>query len=248
MDNRHVDPDVADRKGQMEKEAFTLSPQEAIEAICLDLQRYGPQTMLCAELLRVAFNDDSVVKRDPARNGLWVRSARQSNMRYLDGAALIDHVCTALDKALLSPQQIAALCRRVFQTSVQVMSPNGPGSAQIRIATGIKGFRCRLCGRCCRDLDYHKEVTPADVAIWKAQGRNDILEWVGVTKGHNQETTYQIWVIPGTNRFAEVCPFLKRGPANEQWVCAIQESKPEICRQYPFSRKHGVMTGCAGFR
>lgn len=232
----------------MDEDALTLSPQEAIEAICFDLQRYGPQTMLCVELLRAIYDGNSVVKRDPGRNGLWIRCPHQLEMQYLDGAGLIDHICRALHNSLLSPKQIAGLCRRVFQTSVQVESVDGSGIEQIRIATGMEKFRCRLCGGCCRDLDYHKEVTPPDVQRWEAQARDDILKWVGATKGNDQEPIYQIWVIPGTNRFAEVCPFLKRGPTNQQWICAIQETKPEICRQYPFSRKHAIMTGCMGFR
>jgi Fe-S-cluster containining protein len=232
----------------MDKDTFTLNPEEALEAICLDLRRYGPQTMLCAEMLRAVGNDDSAVKRDPERDGLWIRSARQTKMRYVDGAALIDHVCTVLDNCRLSPQEMAGLCRRVFQTSVQVVAATGNGPVKIRIATGMQGFHCRLCGRCCRDLDYRREVTPADVARWQTEGRDDILKWVASTRGDDRKRIYQIWVIPGTNRFAEVCPFLKRGAANDQWVCAIQETKPEICRQYPFSRKHGVMTGCLGFR
>jgi Fe-S-cluster containining protein len=232
----------------MDKNTFTLDPQGAIEAICLDLRRYEPQTMLCAELLRIVGNEDSAVKRDPERAGLWIRSARQTKMRYIDGVALIDHVCTVLSNCRLSPQEIAGLCRRVFQTSAQVVAATGGGQVQISIATGMQRFHCRLCGRCCRDLDYHREVTTADVTRWQTQGRDDILKWVGATKADDQEMIYQIWVIPETNRFAEVCPFLKRGPANDQWICAIQETKPEICRQYPFTRKHGVMTGCMGFR
>ena len=31
-------------------------------------------------------------------------------------------------------------------------------------------------------------------------------------------------------------------------VCTIQDVKPGICRQYPSSRKHAVMTGCPGFQ
>lgn len=232
----------------MAEEILTLTPQEAMDAVCLDLRRYGPQTMLYADLLRVIMDDDSAVKRDPGRRGLWVRRTHHTQMRYLEGTALIDHLCTRLNNSRLSIQQIATICRRVFQTRARIISKNGSPTGLIRIETGMEGFRCRLCGRCCRDLDYHKEVTPEDVQRWKRQGREDILKWVGSTKGKNQEPVYQIWVAPGSNRFATVCPFLKRGSTNDQWVCAIQETKPQICRQYPFSRKHAVMTGCAGFR
>lgn len=232
----------------MQTSSLTLSPQEALEAICRDLRRYEPQTVLCAELLRFVLNDEGAVKREPGRSGIWIRRDRHKQMQYLDGYALIDHVTTVLHARRLGVEQIAALCCRVFQTRAKVVGTSDSALTQIILSTGMEAFRCRLCGRCCRDLDYHMEVTSEDVDRWQAQGRNDILKWVGITKANHQAVHYQIWIIPGTNRFAEVCPFLKQGITNDQWVCAIEETKPDICRQYPFTRKHGVMTGCMGFK
>jgi Fe-S-cluster containining protein len=52
---------------------------------------------------------------------------------------------------------------------------------------------------------------------------------------------------PGTREFAEACPFLQQKPAENRWICRIHNVKPQICRNYPVSRKHAVMTGCSGF-
>jgi uncharacterized membrane protein YhaH (DUF805 family) len=60
-------------------------------------------------------------------------------------------------------------------------------------------------------------------------------------------TPLLFWVIPGTNEFAPSCPFLKRGGSPHQWICSIHDVKPDICRNYPVSRKHALMTGCPGF-
>lgn len=54
-------------------------------------------------------------------------------------------------------------------------------------------------------------------------------------------------MIPGKNQLADTCPFLKKIPAENRWVCKIHDIKPAICRRYPVSRKHAVMTGCPGF-
>jgi Fe-S-cluster containining protein len=73
--------------------------------------------------------------------------------------------------------------------------------------------------------------------------------WVGVFDKKDSEPVYRIWMKPGTREFADSCPFLIQSPAEKQhWICRIHDVKPEICRQYPVSRKHGIMTGCRGFR
>jgi Fe-S-cluster containining protein len=121
------------------------------------------------------------------------------------------------------------------------------GCRGICIETGMESFYCRQCGRCCRTLDYHSGITAEDVASWQESGRADILEWVGVTRSNCLVPVYRIWVTPGTNQLAEVCPFLKRQSSENRWLCRIHDVKPKICREYPVSRKHALKTGCRGF-
>ena len=79
-------------------------------------------------------------------------------------------------------------------------------------------------------------------------GRDDVLKWVGVYRNDRNRTVYRIWTIPGTRRLASVCPFLEHEPTENHWLCQIHEVKPTICRNYPVSRKHALMTGCPGFK
>ncbi|OQY08333.1 MAG: hypothetical protein B6I22_00910 [Desulfobacteraceae bacterium 4572_123] len=49
------------------------------------------------------------------------------------------------------------------------------------------------------------------------------------------------------NMIHRSCPFLKKIPSENRRLCAIHDIKPAICRQYPVSRKHALITGCPGF-
>ncbi|WP_243545421.1 hypothetical protein [Pseudodesulfovibrio tunisiensis] len=43
---------------------------------------------------------------------------------------------------------------------------------------------------------------------------------------------------------AETLPLATPRSKDGRRVCSIHDYKPEICRQYPGSRKHAAMTGC----
>jgi Fe-S-cluster containining protein len=156
-------------------------------------------------------------------------------------------MCTLLEAADISPQKLSEVASRVFQAKVIPSQDPDTGRSGFLIETSIEDFRCRQCGHCCQSLDYHYEITEDDVARWQALGRTDILKWVGVFKGQNQETVYQIWVTPGTRQVADTCPFLEKDRATKRWFCRIHDAKPSICRQYPVGRKHANLTGCPGF-
>ncbi len=174
--------------------------------------------------------------------------AGQQNMRWMEGKDLVEYMCASLKALDLSLALLAAVSARVFQARVAAAEDPETGRKGLLIETGMEGFRCRQCGHCCQSLDYHHEVTAEDVTRWQALGRTDILEWVGVFKGEDQRTVYQIWVTPGTRRLADTCPFLKKDLFAKRWFCRIHDAKPKICRQYPVGRKHAFMTGCPGFK
>jgi Fe-S-cluster containining protein len=157
-------------------------------------------------------------------------------------------MCEIVLKANRNPEMLSAICRRVFQTRAYPAQDSVSGQSGIRILTGMEDFHCRQCGKCCQTLDYQNEITKEDVRHWKRLDRTDILDWVGVFQRGNQDEVYRIWMKPGTREFAATCPFLKKQPAENRWICRIHDVKPRICRQYPVSRKHAVMTGCPGFQ
>jgi Fe-S-cluster containining protein len=231
----------------IEKESIFLTPQQALEAVCIDFRRYAPQVMLFSEVLRVISGANAVIKQDREKEGRWVAAKPGSKMIWLDGFALGEYVCRMLHEKDYELDVIVSVCARVFQTRAFPGIDPANGRAGVYIETGMEGFSCRQCGDCCKLLAYHDALTAADVKLWERTGRQDILEWVGVFRMIDGEPTYRIWVVPGTGKLAEQCPFLKRLPAENRWICRIHDVKPRICRDYPVSRKHGIMTGCPGF-
>jgi len=226
---------------------FFLTLEEAIEAVCIDFRRYEPQIgLLCQTIERVS-NGDAVVKREGWQNGAWVRMPGEKNLKWMAGPELVTAACTLAERVSRDPQWVASICARVFHERAWEDTDPKTGAKGVRIETGMETFSCRQCGRCCTSLDYHDELTEEDVADWRRLGRTDILQWVRTLDREGDEKAYKIWTIPGTTRLADTCPFLKKIPSENRWECTIHDVKPRICRQYPLTRKHGLMTGCRGF-
>ena len=160
----------------------------------------------------------------------------------------MEYLCQTITHTDFEPDLLADVCSRVFQT--RAFPDKDPTNHQlgIRIETGMEAYTCRQCGQCCQSLEYRNELSAEDIRLWKRLGRKDILEWVGTIGRNGRIIGYRMWVSPKTGRMVDTCPFLKRMSKDNQWQCSIQEVKPRICRQYPLSRKHAIMTGCKGFR
>jgi len=231
----------------VEKESIFLTIDQALEAICFDFRQYDPQILLFCEIVRLISGGGTLVKRDTQKNGAWISEAGRRNLRWMNGPELVEYVCEILTSADLNPEMLSSICARVFRTRVVPTVDPETGHRGLRIETGMETFICRQCGQCCQSLDYHNEVTAEDVAQWKELGRPDILKWVGVFKRDGRATGYRIWMTPGTRQLAEQCPFLHKEPSENRWTCRIHDVKPAICREYPVSRKHALMTGCPGF-
>jgi Fe-S-cluster containining protein len=107
-----------------------------------------------------------------------------------------------------------------------------------------KRFACTQCGHCCLNLGaFQTCATEADIALWEEHGRDDILEWVEeIAPG-----IYDIWMNPQTGGDVSRCPWLRKSLRQNKYICRIQDMKPEICRNYPHSRKKAEETGCPGF-
>ena len=231
----------------VKKESLFLTRKEALEAIRLDFRQYDPQIMLFCQIIRLISGGSIVAKREGQKNGAWISLPGHQNMRWMDGPEMVEYLCESLDSDLSVPL-LTSICARVFQTRAYKAVDSATGQEGIRIETGMEDFVCRQCGYCCSTLDYHREVTEEDVTRWQELGRSDILRCVGVFEGEGNKKSYTIWTIPGSTELAESCPFLKKISSDNRSVCLIQDVKPGICRQYPSSRKHAVMTGCPGFK
>lgn len=231
----------------MDESSIFLTTEEAINAITIDFRQYDPQIMLFCSIISLISENHIRFQREPGKSGVWINQRGRANMRWLEGADLIEYMCAAIGKTRWTTELLAAVCSRVFQSRAHPVVNPEIGPEGLQIETQMASFVCRQCGRCCRSLDYHHEVTAEDVARWKALGRHDILRWVDTAARVDGTVGYRIWVVPGTQQLAETCPFLEKDPTANRWGCGIHTVKPQICRNYPVSRKHAVMTGCRGF-
>lgn len=62
---------------------------------------------------------------------------------------------------------------------------------------------------------YQTCATEADIALWEENGRDDILEWVlDIAPG-----VYDIWMHPETGDYVSRCPWLRKLPRQEKYIC-----------------------------
>ena len=112
-----------------------------------------------------------------------------------------------------------------------------------------KAFKCKQCGNCCLNLydAFSTCATEDDIRMWDSEGRDDILDWVDPIHVGGVQYVYDIWISPVTGEDVTRCPWLRKLPNQEKYICRIHDVKPEHCRAYPRSRKHAMKTGCRGF-
>jgi Fe-S-cluster containining protein len=230
-----------------EREKLFLTLDEARDAIARDFSQYPDQLKLLASLVPLVLGDDAYLIQEHGNRRVWLKSSSLKKPVPLTADHLGKFILQQLDRQLPSPERMARICTRVFQTFVTPSSSRNDGfSPGLWIRTGMDDFACLQCGRCCRKLAYRDGCTVADCRRWVESGRTDILDWVGTVKQDGVVTACRIWMVPGTNRYAETCPWLKRGDNPNRYVCTIHDVRPTICRQYPGTRKHARMTGCRG--
>jgi Fe-S-cluster containining protein len=227
-----------------------LTPEEAIRAIRADFTQYPPQTRLFLELSPMILGPAVPVIADPHQNGVWIAvpTRRKRRMRKMSFRELGAYLYHSLELAPPETSRLARLCEYVFGTPAIAGKDQTGGLEGIWIETGMADFECRQCGRCCRKLDYRFELTEADYQLWVDRHRTDILEWVGAFRRNGRIVSYAIWIEPGTRRYAPVCPWLKQIPGTDRWECTIHDVKPQVCLEYPATRKHAQMTGCEVFK
>jgi Fe-S-cluster containining protein len=230
-----------------DKDAVFLTPQEALAAIRQDLAQYAPQNELFCELGPLILDTGTAIREDPRHGGLWIGDPDKGGLDPIGAPELVQRLWRTLERSAPSLDLLTDLCRRVFRAEAWVGRPASDQPRGIWIKTGMEDFSCRNCGRCCRCLRYHDQLTAKDYRRFQAHGRTDILQWIECIQRRGRIVAYRIWVQPGTRRLAEGCPWLRQMPVTGRWECRIHDVKPEICRQYPGSRKHALMTGCMGF-
>lgn len=109
-----------------------------------------------------------------------------------------------------------------------------------------KGFKCKRCGRCCLKLGDEIQITENDICRWIKQGREDILDRVDISF-FKSLIVGNGWFHPRTTKEVDRCPWLKRSQ-NRKYICTIQNTKPEACKEFPKSKGDAEEYNCPGFK
>lgn len=98
------------------------------------------------------------------------------------------------------------------------------GFGRARAERKVPSHQCLCCGQCCESFGGHLNASSADLDRWRRLGREDLLRRVSAIGW--------IWIDPETGLLERSCPFLQRTGPDRQ-VCAINDVKPDMCRDYP---------------
>ncbi|MCP4113897.1 MAG: hypothetical protein GY737_00555 [Desulfobacteraceae bacterium] len=229
-----------------DNEKVFLTEQEAKAAVEIDFRQYGPQPRLYRELSPLILGGSAIVLDQGRHTGVWIKQGRKNTLQPINAHALGDHLCQALQTRAYPLPVLAEICTLTFQVRACPGPDPGDTTRGIWIESDMDDFHCSQCGDCCRGLAYHNDCTEQDYRRWQRLGLTHILERVQVLGANGETKGYRIWVEPGSNRLSPVCPWLREPPGENRCTCLIQDVKPGICTQYPFTRKHAIMTGCRG--
>ena len=107
------------------------------------------------------------------------------------------------------------------------------------------GFKCKQCGKCCQVYADTIQVTEGDLWRWTVEEREDILQWVS-TVDFGDHAEYDFPIHPVTDKEVLRCPFLRKLPNKDVYICRIHNTKPEACTKFPISRQQAKDIGCPG--
>jgi Fe-S-cluster containining protein len=94
---------------------------------------------------------------------------------------------------------------------------------------------CNQCGKCCiHYADGGLSATPQEIDRWE-DNRPDISRYV---------SGGQIWISPVTGEQMPRCPWLRKLPGQEKYICRIYDDRPEDCRYYPVDIDQMIRDGC----
>jgi Fe-S-cluster containining protein len=83
---------------------------------------------------------------------------------------------------------------------------------------------CNQCGKCCtRYGGSGLSATAGEIDSW-ATYQPEIFRYV---------RDGEIWISPVTGKQMDRCPWLRKLPGQQKYICRIYDDRPEDCRHYP---------------
>jgi len=94
---------------------------------------------------------------------------------------------------------------------------------------------CNQCGKCCTNYSNGGlSATEAEIEYWEIF-RPEISRYV---------RNGQIWMNPDTGSQLERCPWLRKLPNQNMYVCDIYYDRPDDCKFYPVTLDQMVKDEC----
>jgi len=173
-------------------------------------------------------------------SSMWIKY--QGNEKFYYGTDLVDFFLDLL--SLKSAETVSEVYSEIEWVKASVAKHPKTGVTGLLVETEMEKFKCVRCDHCCLDLSdaYQTSVPETDIKRWRREQRFDILEWVGPFEGMDE-----IWISPKTGEYVNRCPWLRKLPKQNKYICRIHETKPEKCRNFPKSKRHALDNGCKGF-
>ena len=153
-----------------------------------------------------------------SRDGLWIKF--QENEKFYYG---IDLVELFLDLLSSKPAEtVSMVYAEIEWVQANVAKHPKTGVTGLLVETEMEKFKCVQCGRCCLNLSdaYQTSAPETDIKRWNREHRFDILEWVGPFEGMDE-----IWISPRTGEYVNRCPWLRKLPKQNKYICRIHGDK-----------------------
>ena len=94
---------------------------------------------------------------------------------------------------------------------------------------------CNNCGKCCtRYGGGALAASDEEIDGWETN-RPDIAEYVKRGK---------IWFSPVTGKQMSRCPWLRKQPGQDKFLCRIYYDRPDDCRHYPVTVEQMIIDEC----
>jgi len=94
---------------------------------------------------------------------------------------------------------------------------------------------CNQCGKCC--INYGNgglSASQSEIDLWEIF-KPEIFRYVSDGK---------IWVSPVTGKQMLRCPWLRKLPHQEKYICRIYNDRPAECKHYPVTIEQMVQDEC----
>ena len=153
-----------------------------------------------------------------SRDGLWIKY--QGSEKFYYGIDLVEFFLDLLSSK--SAETISKVYSEIEWVKASVAKHPKTGATGLLVETEMEKFKCVQCGHCCLDLSgaYQTSVPDSDVTRWESEQRFDILEWVISFGGTNE-----IWISPKTGEYVNRCPWLRKLPKQNKYICRIHGDK-----------------------